>query len=91
MAVDMLSMGLDDDDTFAELMDATGVDDQLAAPGAVAVAVGLKHPRARQVLERLIEHLADRALARRLKRALAQTKPKRTPKRPPEVPSLPGL
>jgi hypothetical protein len=91
MAVDMLSMGLDDDDAFAELIDATGVDDQLAAPGAVAVAVGLKHPRARQVLGRLIEHLADRALARRLERALAQTQSKRTPKRHPAVPSLPGL
>lgn len=89
MAVDLLSMGLDDDDAFAELVDATGVDEQLAAPGAVAVA--LKHPRARQVLGLLIEHLADRALAGRLKRALARTKPKRTPKRPPEVPSLPGL
>jgi hypothetical protein len=91
MAVDMLSMGLDDDDAFAELIDATGVDDQLATPGAIAVAVALKHPRARQVLGRLIEHLADRALARRLKRALAQTQPKRTPKRHPAVPSLPGL
>jgi hypothetical protein len=91
MAVDLLSMGLDDDDAFSELVDATGVDEQLAAPGGVAVAVGLKHPRSRQVLGLLIEHLADRALAGRLKRALAQTKPKRTPKRPPEVPSLPGL
>jgi hypothetical protein len=91
MAVDMLSMGLDDDDVFAELIDATGVDDALAAPGAVGVAVGLKHPHTRPVLGMLIEHLDDRALAGRLKRALAQTKPKRTLKRRPEVPSLPGL
>ena len=72
-------------------IDATGVDDQLAAPGAVAVAVGLKHPQVRPVLGLLIEHLHDRALAGRLKRALAQTKPKRMPKRHPAVPSLPGL
>jgi hypothetical protein len=91
MAVDMLSMDLDDDDAFAELIDATGVADQLAAPGAIAVAVGLKHPRTRQVLGLLIEHLQDRALARQLKRALAQTQPKRTPKRHPAVAPLPGL
>ena len=91
MAVDTLSMGLADDDEFAELIDATAVADQLAAPDAIAVAVALKHPLTRQVLGLLLEHLQDRALARKLKRALAQTQPKRTPKPHPADPSLPGL
>jgi hypothetical protein len=80
MAVDMLSTGLDDDDAFADLVDATGVADLLAAPGAVAAAVDLNHPHTREVLRLLVDHLEDRALARQLRRALTLDKPRRRPK-----------
>jgi hypothetical protein len=56
MAVDMLSTCLDDDDEFADLVEATGVVDLLAAPGGVAAAAGLDHPHAREVLRPLVDH-----------------------------------
>ena len=91
MAVDMLSTSADDDDAFADLVDATGVADLLAAPGAVAAAVGLDHPHTREVLRLLVDHLDDRALAKQLRRALTKDKPGRTPKPRPSAVPLPGL
>lgn len=91
MAVDMLSTSLDDDDAFADLMDATGVADLLATPGAVAAAVGLVHPHTREALRLLADHLEDRALARQLRRALTKDKPARKPKPRPSAVPLPGL
>ncbi len=44
MAVDALSLGLDDEDGFAELMDSTPVAEMLAAPGGTATAVAREHP-----------------------------------------------
>jgi hypothetical protein len=91
MAVDLLSTCLDDDDAFSDLVDVTGIADQLAAPGGVALGVGLDHPHTREVLRLLVDHVDDRALARQLRRALTKGKPPRTPKtRPPATP-LPGL
>ena len=73
----MLSTGLDDDDAFADLVDLTGVADLLAEPGGPAVAVGLDHPRTREVLRLLVEHLDDRKLAQQLRRSLAPNKLRR--------------
>jgi hypothetical protein len=91
MAVDMLSMRLDDDDAFADLVDATGVADLLTVPGGLAVAVGLDHPHTRQVLRLLVDHLDGRALARQLRRALTKDKPGRTQRTRPSAFPLPGL
>ena len=91
MEVDMLSTGLDDDDAFADLVDATGVAELLAGPGGLAVAVGLDHPHTRQVLRLLVDHLDDRTLARQLRRALPTGKPRRTMKTRPSAFPLPGL
>ncbi|HEY6795935.1 MAG TPA: hypothetical protein VI248_14760, partial [Kineosporiaceae bacterium] len=91
MAVDLLSTGLDDDDVFADLVDVTGITDLLAAPGAVAMAVGLDHPHTREVLRLMVDHLDDRALAGQLRRALTKGKAARISKtRPPATP-MPGL
>jgi hypothetical protein len=91
MAVDMLSTSLDDDDAFADLVDATGIADLLNAPGGLAVAVGLDHPHTREVLRLLVDHLEDRALARQLRRALTKDKPARRPRTRPSAAPLPGL
>jgi hypothetical protein len=91
MAVDMLSTSLDDDDAFADLADVTGVAELLAAPGAVAVAVGLDHPHTREVLRLLVDHVEDRALARQLRRALTKDRPGRRPKTRPSAVPFPGL
>jgi hypothetical protein len=91
MAVDLLSTTLDDDDVFADLMDVTSIADLLAAPGAVAAAVGLDHPHTREVLRLLVDHVDDRALARQLRRALTKDKPARTQKTRPSVTPMPGL
>jgi hypothetical protein len=91
MAVDMLSTSLDDDDAFAELVDATGIADLLTAPGGLSVAVGLDHPHTPETLRLLVDHLEDRALARQLRRALTKDKPGRRPKTRPSAAPLPGL
>lgn len=70
MAVDVLSMGLDDEDDFTGLMDAVQVEAMLAEPGAIAAARDLDHPQAREVLQLLVGSLEDRDLARRLRKAL---------------------
>lgn len=70
LAVDALSMGLDDEDEFVDLMESTQVEVTLAEPGAIALAPRLDHPRTREVLRLLVRHLEDRQLAGRLRRAL---------------------
>ena len=95
MAVDLLSAGLDDDDAFAGLVDATGIADVLPAPDAIDIAVGLDHPHTSEVLRLLADHLDDQRLAKQLRRALTKAKAKakvpRTPKTRPPGTSLPGL
>jgi hypothetical protein len=70
IAVDALSMAVDDEESFAELADLLEVGSLLAAPGGVGVAQRLRHPRARDVLRVLVRHLDDETLAVRLRRAL---------------------
>jgi hypothetical protein len=89
MAVDMLSTSLDDDDAFADLVDATSVADLLAGPGCLAVAVGLDHPHNPQVLRLLIDHLQDRTLASR-GGSCPRTGLGETPKTRPSALPLPG-
>jgi len=72
MTVDILALGLDDEDTFIELVDGTPLAEMLSAPGGIPTAGGLKHPRTREVLGMLATHLDDRNLARRLRRAMGQ-------------------
>jgi hypothetical protein len=85
MAVDMFSTGLDDDDAFADLVDAASVADLLTALGGLAVAVGLDHPHTPEVLRLLVDHLQERTLARQLRRVLPKYKPARTPKARPSA------
>jgi hypothetical protein len=72
MAVDALSLGLNDEEAFDDLIDSTQVSELLAAPGALATAVTLDHPHSREVLRRLAQELQDLGLARELRRALGE-------------------
>ena len=76
-AVDTLSLGADDPDGFAELVEATDVAALLAAPGGLATAARLDHPQAAGVLRRVAGELDDPRLAGEVRRALGPSRSQR--------------
>ena len=71
LAVDMLGRALGDEEWFADEFADSPLAEMLAQPGAVAVAAGLRHPRARDVLRAAAPLLADPQLGQALRKALA--------------------
>jgi hypothetical protein len=71
LTVDGLSATLDDPDDFAEDLRESPLEHLLALPSALASAVGLDHPQAREVLQTAAPQLNDPDLARTLRKALA--------------------
>ena len=71
LAVDLLGPALGDEEWFAEAFADSPLAELLAMPGAVTVAAGLRHPRARDVLHAAAPLLADLQLSQALRKALA--------------------
>ncbi|HEX2809557.1 MAG TPA: hypothetical protein VHN80_25625, partial [Kineosporiaceae bacterium] len=70
LAVDALSMELDEEEDFAQLGERVQVEPMLAEPGGIAAALRLDHPHTREVLRRVAGCLDDWKLAARLRRGL---------------------
>jgi hypothetical protein len=73
IAVDGLSVALEDDDeeVFTDALDSVGLIELLTRHGAVTAAVGLNHPRALEVLHRVVPAIEDSQLRRELQKKLA--------------------
>jgi hypothetical protein len=71
LAVDATSAAMGSHEAIRELVAASELLDLLRAPGGVAAAVSLDHPRTFDVLSNVVPHLDDRDVTRSLRRALA--------------------